>query len=162
MYSNILTDAQHWGTARLRWHLFVKNLLQGETDIALIQEPWFYGDQIRGLRNKRGTPFSAGPRTVPRFGIFIRSTVHAFLLSELCSRDVVTVKMTYTRERKWEHNLTSAYLPYDSHEPNKWLREVTHNCCRNKLHLIFGCDTSEHHIIWGSTDINPRGECPVE
>jgi len=77
-------DAGHWGTARLRWHFFVENLLQGETDIALIQEPCFYGDQLKGLHNTRGTPFSAGLSTVPRFGIFIRRMVHAFLLSELC------------------------------------------------------------------------------
>ena len=57
--------------------------------------------------------------------------------------------------------LTSAYLPYDSYELNKGLREVIHGCCRNKLHLIFGCNASEHHIR-GSMDINPRGECLME
>jgi hypothetical protein len=60
----------------------------------------------------------------------------------------MTVKMTYTRESKREHTLTSAYLPYDSYEPNKGLREVIHDCCRNELHLIFGYDTSEYHTIW--------------
>jgi hypothetical protein len=91
---------------------------------------------------------------VPSICIFIRSMVHAFLLSELCSRDVMTVKKTYTTGSKRKLTLTSAYPPYNSYELNKGLREVIHACCRNKLHLIFGCDTSEHHIIWGSMDIN--------
>jgi len=126
--------------------------------ISLIQEHLFYGDKIRGLRNTKGTPFSAGPSTVPPICTFIRSTVHAFLLSEVCSRDVMTVNMTYTRGSKRELTITSAYIPYDSYEPNKGLSEVIHDCCRNKLHLIFGCNTNEHHIIWESMEINPQGE----
>jgi hypothetical protein len=56
-----------------------------------------------------------------------------------------------------------AYLPYDSDEPPplKGLREVVY-CSRNKLQFIIGCDANAHHIIWGSTDINPRGECLME
>jgi hypothetical protein len=30
------------------------------------------------------------------------------------------------------------------------------------LQLISGCDANAHHIIWGSTDINPQGECLME
>jgi hypothetical protein len=30
------------------------------------------------------------------------------------------------------------------------------------LQLIAGCDASAHHIIWGSTDINPKGECLMD
>jgi hypothetical protein len=60
--------------------------------------------------------------------------------------------------------VTSAYLPYDSDEPppSKGLREVVDYCSRNRLQLIVGCNANAHHIIWGSTDINPRGECLME
>ena len=30
------------------------------------------------------------------------------------------------------------------------------------MQLIVECDTNAHHIIWGSMDINPRGECLME
>jgi hypothetical protein len=63
--------------------------------------------------------------------------------------------MTYTRVSKRELTLTSTYFPYDSYESNKGLSEIIHDCCKNKQHLIFGHDTSEHHIICGSMDINP-------
>jgi hypothetical protein len=58
-----------------------RKLAIGEIDIALIQEPWVYGDRIRGLRNIRGALFSAGPGIAPRSCIFVRNTVHAFPLS---------------------------------------------------------------------------------
>ena len=50
--------------------------------------------------------------------------VHAFPLVKLCSRDVTTVKMTYTRGSTRELSVTSAYLPYDSDEtlPSEGLR----------------------------------------
>jgi hypothetical protein len=104
-------DVRHWGTARLQRHFLVKNLLKRETDIALIQEPRFYGDQIRGLRNTKGTPFSAGPSIAPRSCVFLINTVCALPLSELCSTDVAAVRVTYTRgQTKREVTVTSAYL----------------------------------------------------
>jgi hypothetical protein len=80
------------------------------------------------------------------------------------SRDITTVRVTYTRGgSKRELIVISAYLPCDSDEPprSKGFREVVEYCSSNKLQLI-GCDAFAHHIIWGSTDINPRGECLME
>lgn len=28
----------------------------------------------------------------------------------------------------------------------------------NKLKLIVGCDANAHHVVWGITNIKPRGE----
>jgi len=39
--------------ARLRWHSFAENLLQGR----LSQEPWVYGDPITGVHNIWGHVF---------------------------------------------------------------------------------------------------------
>jgi hypothetical protein len=138
--------------------LLYQKLAIGEIGIALIQEPWVYGDRIRRLHTIRGTLFSTGPGIAPRSCIFVRNTVHAFPLSDLCSRDVMVVRVTYIRGgSKRELIVTSAYLPYDSDEPppSKGLREVVDYCSRHKLQLIVGCDAKAHHIIWGSTDINP-------
>jgi hypothetical protein len=30
------------------------------------------------------------------------------------------------------------------------------------MQLIMGCDANAHHILWGSTGTNPRGECLME
>jgi hypothetical protein len=44
--------------------LLCRKLATGEIDIALIQEPWVYGDQIRGLHNIRGHCFLLDPALV--------------------------------------------------------------------------------------------------
>jgi hypothetical protein len=76
-----------------------------------------YGDPITGLCNTTGAACSAGPDIAPRYCIFFRNTVHAFLLSEFCSRDVMIVRMTYTRGGgKRELTVMSADFPYDSEE----------------------------------------------
>ena len=49
------------------------------------------------MQCKGGKLFSAGPGIAPRSCIFVGNTAHAFPLSEFCSRDVTTVRMTYTR-----------------------------------------------------------------
>jgi len=63
----------------------------GEIDIALMQKPWVYGDQIRGLCNRRGTLFSAGPSIASKSYILVMNNVQACLLLELCSGNVTTV-----------------------------------------------------------------------
>jgi hypothetical protein len=75
------------------------------------------------------------------------------------------VRVTYIRGGSTrELIVTLAYLPNDSEDrpPSKGLREVVDYCSRNRLQLIVGCDATAHHIIWGSTDIHPRGECLME
>jgi hypothetical protein len=107
-----------------------------EIDIALIQEPWVYGDRIRGLRNIRGLLFSAAPGIASRSYIFVRNTVHVFPLSQLCSRDEMMVRATYIRGgSKRELTVTSAYLPYDSDEtlPSKGLTTAVGIKCSSPL-----------------------------
>ena len=74
--------------------LLCRKLAIGEIDVALIQEPWVNGDQIRGLCNIRGALFSDGPDIAPRSCIFVRNKIHAFPLLELCSKDVMMVRIT--------------------------------------------------------------------
>ena len=75
------------------------------------------------------------------------------------SRDVVAVRLSFNRGGSIRDLIiTSAYLPYDSDEPppSGELRDVVNYCCRNNLQLIARCDANTHHIVWGSTGINPR------
>jgi hypothetical protein len=71
-------------------------------------------------------------------------------LLELCSRDVMAVRMTYTCEGGVEELIVaSAYLPYDSDEPppSKEVRDVIDYCGSRNKQLIIGCDANAHHIL---------------
>jgi hypothetical protein len=78
--------------------LLCRKLAIKEMDVALIQEPWVHGDRIRGLRNRWGTLFPAGPGIHSRARISMRNTIQAFPLLELRSRYVVTVRLSLTEE----------------------------------------------------------------
>jgi hypothetical protein len=58
--------------------LLCHKLAIGEMDVALTEEPWVCGDQIRGLRNRGGMLFSAGPGIDSRARILVRNTIQAF------------------------------------------------------------------------------------
>ncbi|PNF32611.1 hypothetical protein B7P43_G18092 [Cryptotermes secundus] len=80
-------------------------------------------------------------------------------------RDTTTARMTYTLGGGCEELIvTSAYLPYDSNEPppSKELRDIVEYSELKEKQLIIGCDANAHHILWGSTDINPREQCLME
>lgn len=62
--------------------------------------------------------------------------------------------------------LASAYLPYDHPERREHctteVKKLVSHCRAEKIPLIIGCDANAHHIVWGSTDVNDRGESLLE
>jgi len=83
-------------------------------DMALIQEPWYCKDRIRGLN----TPgYTAGGIDRPRACILARNMTIGMLPGFSC-RDLVAVLINYNEdgaERRLV--LCSAYLPYDAKDP---------------------------------------------
>ena len=96
-----------------------------------------------------------------RSGILTTKNIQSYLLSHLCNRDqtVITVKL----ERQ-TIVLASIYMPGDSllPPPSDIMKELVIHCETNKLNLIICSDTNCHHIAWGSTDCNARGESLLE
>jgi hypothetical protein len=119
-------------------------------DVALIQEPWIYKGQMRGLRNTGGTVYSVAPDNNASSCIYIRNHINALPLLEFCSRDTTTVRKTYTYRGGCEELIiASTYLPYDSEEPppTKEMRYIMDYCQSRKKQLIVGCDANGHHIL---------------
>jgi hypothetical protein len=95
-----------------------QRLAEGKADVALIQEPWLYKGQVRGLTNSGWPAYFATPDGNVRFCIYVRNHINALPLLEFCSRDTTTVRMTYTSNGGYEELIVAlAYLPYDSGEP---------------------------------------------
>jgi hypothetical protein len=42
------------------------------------------------------------------------------------------------------------------------VRDIVEYCHLRKKPVTIGCDGNAHHLLWGSTDVNPRGECLIE
>ncbi|XP_072380731.1 uncharacterized protein [Diabrotica undecimpunctata] len=53
----------------------------------------------------------------------------------------------------------SAYFPGDETLcPPSIISDIVAYCLEKGLQLIIGCDANAHHTVWGSTNINARGE----
>ncbi len=134
-------------------------------DIALIQEPWIHQGKIKGLGGAGGDIVYCRSTQSPRTCIYIKRGIQFLPLVEHCSRDAVAIKVLVTREGlSREIILGSIYLPYDEQElpPTKELKDLISSGRANGSHLILGCDANAHHTLWGSTDINPRGEALLQ
>ncbi|XP_054745677.1 uncharacterized protein LOC129250060 [Anastrepha obliqua] len=52
----------------------------------------------------------------------------------------------------------SCYMPHDGEAPQTELRKLVETAARKKHALVVGTDANAHHTVWGSADINDRGE----
>lgn len=56
----------------------------------------------------------------------------------------------------------SVYMAHDTDIPSAKLKSLVRYCETANLPMVLGCDANAHHTLWGSTDINGRGELLLE
>jgi len=130
--------------------------------MALIQEPWYRKDCIRGLNIPEYTLYSARGTDRPRTCILARNI---WVLPGFSCKDLVEVLVKYFEDgAERQQPVCSAYLPYDSEDPppSRELEELVRYCQNENLHLIVWCNSNAHHNAWGSNNCNDRGEALVE
>jgi hypothetical protein len=92
-------------------------------DVALIQEPWTYKGEIKGLKDVGGELIYSRYIQHPRTCILVMKGFQILPLMHQCSRDLTAVKIKTSSDRgPREIVLGSAYLPYDDklHPPGSW------------------------------------------
>jgi hypothetical protein len=91
--------------------------------------------------------------------------MNIWMLPGFSCRDLVAVLVKYNEDGV-ERRLvvSSVYLPYDSEDPppSRELEELVQHCENENLYLLVGCDSNAHHIAWGNTNCNGRGEALME
>lgn len=136
-----------------------------QTFVAIIHEPWVRDKQIQGLDSTKGTLYRGDGDYSPRACIYTSRGVTASLLPQLSSRDVVTVSIEYNIAGiRQKIIIASVYLPYDSPSPppTPEMERLIEYCRNRGIKLIIGCDANSHHLNWGSTDTNARGDALFE
>ncbi len=89
--------------------------------------------------------------------IRVKKNLNVFILHHYSNNDTATVS--------WEtstcsYRLVSCYMPYEEElVPPLMVKEVVRDSEASKCMIILGCDSNAHHTVWGSTDVNDRGEC---
>ena len=130
-------------------------------DVALIQEPWTYKGEIKGLKEAGGELIYSRSIQHPRTCTLVKKDLRILPLMHHSSRNLTAVKIkTSCGKEPREIILGSAYLPYYDAEPPPpgEMERLVMGCRAEGTHLIIGCDANAHHTSWGSTNINNRGE----
>jgi len=138
-----------------------KTLLKAKMhSVALIQEPWVHGETIRGLKSPDRILFSVIGHGRPRAAVACSNELKPVFLPQLSSRDlaVVEISISPAGENRRHIIVASAYLPGDEALPQQQLDRLFDFCRTKKMELLVGMDANAHHTMWGSSDINTRGE----
>ena len=132
-------------------------LASGTEDLIFIQELWLYKDRVCGL-HKDGYRilYAAGPGKT-RACIMVKNILKAFILSDFSDKDTCTIAVESKKQVVW---LMSCYMAHDQGEnpPNSTTKKAISCANRRNIPLIICADANAHHTIWGSSDINQRGE----
>ncbi|XP_032685213.1 uncharacterized protein LOC116850717 [Odontomachus brunneus] len=110
--------------------ILAKGMAVMQTAITLVQAPWLLNNAIKGLSGS-GKIISFTTQRKIRTCI-VTKDLNAIFVPQFSNGDITVVQ----REVK---------------ELMKYAEE-------RGLEVLLGCDTNSHHVGWGSTGINPRGE----
>ncbi len=134
--------------------------------IALIQEPWIYKNQVKGLSSLGGQILRGAPRARVRACIYVSKGLDMVFLPHLSSSDISAVEVDLmVGGRKRTIVFISAYLPQDPFSeppPSRELALAISSCEQRQIPIIIGCDANAHHTVWGCQDINIRGRTLLE
>jgi len=140
--------------------ILARSMAAMQTAIALIQEPWLLNNAIKGL-GECGNIFRPSTQSKIRTCIAVKG-LNAIFMPQLSSGDCTVIQLRLNLARGGHRDVLvgSCYMPYDSKDrpPPKEVKELVIHARRGGLELLLGCDANSHHLGWGSTDINPRGE----
>ena len=135
-------------------------MAQLDTGICLIQKPWLRGGNINGLSGV-SRRFRDPSQCEPRACVLVKGC-DAILMPIWCNRDLAVIKVDLPGKQGTARQVVvaSAYFPYDSKEPPPpaGVAELIAHCRERGLPLLLGYDANSHHMVWGSLNVNARGE----
>ena len=129
----------------------------------MVQEPWIHQDRVCGLKIKgykllfaKGT----GNNRI-RSCILAKTSLNIFILSDFSDEDTVTAAWETPVGTIW---VISSYMAHDHGDspPNEIVKRAVNMANSTNTPIIICADANAHHIIWGSTNTNPRGECLLD
>jgi hypothetical protein len=126
--------------------------------VHLVQEPWAQKGKVLGLSGA-GNIFFAKSTLRPRACVIVTHDLKAWPLESFCSEDVMAVEVSLTHGTVV---YASVYMAHGSHCPPTILQDLLNYCKLKNLPILIGSDANAHHTMWGSSDVNERGEQLLE
>jgi ribonuclease HI len=139
-----------------------RTLAEMQTNIYLIQEPYFHKG-IKGLDSKWGRVICGDGESRKRACLYINNCIDAVQLPQFSNNDMATAIVTVDRkDLKVKFICCSLYLAYDEDPCSPLLLDLLSFSRVENIPILIGMDANAHHVIWGSTDTNSRGESVMD
>ncbi|XP_049302166.1 uncharacterized protein LOC125775553 [Bactrocera dorsalis] len=137
--------------------VIVKRFISDNLSILLIQEPWVFRGEVRGLNTSNSKVIWDLSSERPRSCVVVRADIDFFCISEFLTQDLVAVQVK--DKEVSDFVMASAYFPGETATaPPPSILSLVEYCRANNLPLTLGCDANAHHTEWGSTDCNVRDD----
>ena len=94
----------------------------------------------------------------PRACIYATPDLCCSLIPMFSNEDIVAVRVNNVCRRGDNFVFVSAYIAAEEPAPRNLLRDLLLFTENKQIPTIVGADANAHHTIWGSSDINSRGE----
>jgi ribonuclease HI len=131
--------------------------------VVMVQEPWIYRGRVRGSTPAASKHVGCGRQARPRACIYTSADLDAWMLPQYSNADVVTVSINNLQGIVAKTVIfSSVYMAEENAAPPHIVEELAGYCNQNNLPLVLGCDANAHHVAWGSSNTNERGEALLE
>ena len=129
----------------------------------MVQEPWICRGTIKGSPPSANKHIGVGRQGRPRACIYTSKDLDTWMLPRYSNADVVTVSINNLQGIIPKTVIfSSVYMAEENAAPPQLVEELTAYCNQNNLPLVLGCDANAHHVAWGSSNTNQRGEDLME
>ena len=121
----------------------------------LVQEPYLNRNKVSGFINYK--IFKGATKGTIRSLIIMKKSINAWLLTQFSDGDQVAITVK-TKDKTYV--LASIYMPYDAQviPPSTLTKKLIDFCQNNRYEFLISADANSHHTVWGSSDINNRGD----
>lgn len=135
-----------------------------EFHVALLQEPWANKGKIQGIPHSLGKLIFDKNSSRPRAAMLLSNKINFLNIPLFNRKDLVAVLVKLPTPGGFiEVIMASAYFPGEELDaPPIDVIELVEYSKNHNLPVILGCDANAHHLVWGSSDINKRGESLLE
>ena len=126
-------------------------------DAALVQEPWIAsGNEVSGIKSRSFHTYFPDAQNKVRTAMLVSKNVNSYFISNLSTDSLTVVVIEGGRDEPTL--LASYYMSHDAEAPPQELQKLVRQAGERKQPFVVGTDANAHRTLWGSSDLNGRGE----
>lgn len=134
-------------------------LAEEDIDLGIIQEPYVRDNVVIGLHGNGYKTLYIKDNGKPRSCLIAKNNLNIFLCPQLSTADFTVARLELTEGKSTY--IASCYMAHACDAPPREVGSAMANIHPQNT-IIIGCDANARHVIWGSSEVNERGESVLD